>query len=121
MFRFLRLAIIAAASLLTAAPAAADDDAASRAELYRAQVIVTGTGETNRRIGFAACLEDVLIKASGQLRLAGDKRLAPFKTDAAKWVRDYSYRDEKGGKPKNDEQEKKKPCVSEPGQRHRPE
>ena len=45
------------------------------AELYRAQTIVTGTGEANRLIGFAACLEDVLIKASGQLRLAGDKRL----------------------------------------------
>ncbi len=74
------------------------------AELYRAQTIVTGTGETNRIIGFAACLEDVLVKASGQLRLAGDPRLGPYKADAAKLVRDFSYRDEKGGKPKNDEQ-----------------
>src|SRR5262245_3920654 len=81
-----------------AAPALAEEN------LYRAQTIVTGTGEANRRIGFATCLEDVLIKVSGQLRLAGDKRLAPFKADAAKFVREFSYRDEKGGMPKNDEQ-----------------
>ena len=78
--------------------------ALAQENLYRAQTIVTGIGAANRVIGFAACLEDVLIKASGQLRLAGDKRLVPFKADAAKLVRDYSYRDEKGGKPNNDEQ-----------------
>ncbi|MBR1267774.1 DUF2066 domain-containing protein [Bradyrhizobium sp. AUGA SZCCT0222] len=74
------------------------------AELYRAQTIVTGQGEANRILGFASCLEDVLIKVSGMLRLAGDPRLDPYKADAAKLVRDFSYRDEKGGKPKNDEQ-----------------
>lgn len=77
---------------------------AAAAELYRAQTIVTGTGEANRIIGFASCLEDVLIKVSGVLRLAGDSRLDPYKADAAKVVRAFSYRDEKGGKPKNDEQ-----------------
>lgn len=74
------------------------------AELYRAQAIVTGTGEANRIGGFASCLEDVLVKISGQLRLAGDPRLDRYKAEAAKLVRDFSYRDEKGGKPKNDEQ-----------------
>ncbi|CAN7757325.1 DUF2066 domain-containing protein [Bradyrhizobium sp. LjRoot220] len=74
------------------------------AELYRAQTIVTGQGEANRILGFAACLEDVLIKVSGMLQLTGDPRLDPYKADAAKLVRDFSYRDEKGGKPKNDEQ-----------------
>jgi uncharacterized protein len=95
-----RLATIATV-LLFALPTVA---AESTAELYRAQTIVTGTGETNRLIGFATCLEDALIKVSGQLRLSGDPRLAPYKADAAKLVRDFSYRDEKGGKPKNDEQ-----------------
>src|SRR5215510_10948542 len=90
-----------AAVLLLALPTVA---AEPTAELYRGQTIVTGTGETNRLIGFAICLEDALIKVSGQLRLSGDPRLAPYKADAAKLVRDYSYRDEKGGKPKNDEQ-----------------
>ncbi len=81
-----------------AAPVLAEDN------LYRGQTIVTGTGEANRLVGFAACLEDVLIKVSGQLRLAGDPRLAPYREGAARRVRDYSYRDEKGGKPTNDEQ-----------------
>jgi uncharacterized protein len=94
----LRIALAAVLAWYFAAPALADDN------LYRAQTIVTGTGEGNRLIGFAACLEDALIKVSGQLRLAGDPRLEPYKQDAAKLVRDYSYRDEKGGKPKNDEQ-----------------
>jgi hypothetical protein len=65
---------------------------------------VTGQGEANRILGFASCLEDVLIKLSGMLRLAGDPRLDAHKADAARLVRDFSYRDEKGGKPKNDEQ-----------------
>ena len=99
---------IATAMLLAVGPVLAQDAAKPAgipaAELYRAQTIVTGTGEANRIIGFAACLEDVLVKVSGQLRLAGDKRLRPYKADAAKLVRDFSYRDEKGGKPKNDEQ-----------------
>jgi hypothetical protein len=96
------LSALAIAALFALQPAIAQPIPA--AELYRAQTIVTGTGEANRIIGFAACLEDVLVKVSGQLRLAGDPRLGPYKADAAKLVRDFSYRDEKGGKPKNDEQ-----------------
>lgn len=109
------LAAIAAAVLLALPAVAAEPmpqqpviaNAASAippAELYRAQTIVTGQGEANRILGLASCLEDVLIKVSGMLRLAGDPRLDPYKADAAKLVRDFSYRDEKGGKPKNDEQ-----------------
>lgn len=102
------LLAIATAMLLAFGPVRAQDAAKPAgipaAELYRAQAIVTGTGEANRIIGFAACLEDVLVKVSGQLRLAGDKRLRPYKAEAARLVRDFSYRDEKGGKPKNDEQ-----------------
>lgn len=103
------LSALAIATLLAIAPAIAQpaeklSATTHTAELYRAQTIVTGTGETNRLIGFALCLEDALIKVSGMLRLAGDPRLAPYKADAAKLVRDFSYRDEKGGKPKNDEQ-----------------
>lgn len=107
------LAAIAAVALLASPvaaesapqqPAVAIATNVPPAELYRAQTIVTGQGEANRILGFASCLEDVLIKVSGMLRLAGDPRLDPYKADAAKLVRDFSYRDEKGGKPKNDEQ-----------------
>ena len=71
MVRFRICAIIAASvgfalSCCYVALAATADD------LYRAQTIVTGQGETNRLVGFAICLEDVLIKVSGALKLAGD-------------------------------------------------
>jgi hypothetical protein len=73
-------------------------------DLYRAQATVTGQGETNRMVGFAACLEDVLIKVSGALKLAGDPRLAASKSRAADFVNAYSYRDQMSGTPTRDEQ-----------------
>jgi hypothetical protein len=78
--------------------------AAAGADLYRAQVTVTGQGEANRIIGFAACLEDVLIKASGAQKLSGDRRLAAYKSKAKDFVRAFSYRDQFSGKPIRDEQ-----------------
>jgi hypothetical protein len=78
--------------------------AAAATELYRAQTIVTGQGEPNRSIGFASCLEDVLIKVSGALQLAGDPRLAAYKARAADFVTSYSYHDQMSGLPKGDEQ-----------------
>jgi hypothetical protein len=72
--------------------------------LYRAQTIVTGQGEANRTMGFAACLEDVLIKVTGALQLAGDSRLEPYKAKAGDFVKAYDYHDQMSGKPKRDEQ-----------------
>ncbi|MGJ4947144.1 DUF2066 domain-containing protein [Bradyrhizobium sp. HKCCYLS20291] len=80
-----------------AAKAVADD-------LYRAQTVVTGQGEDNRRVGFAACLEDVLIKVSGAFQLSADPRLAPLKARAADFVTGFDYHDQMSGKPKQDEQ-----------------
>jgi hypothetical protein len=45
-------------------------------DLYRARTIVTGQGEESRRVGFPVCLEQVLIKVSGDPRLIGDPRVA---------------------------------------------
>lgn len=78
--------------------------AAAGADLYRAKVTVTGQGEANRILGFAACLEDVLIKASGAQKLAGDRRLAAYKSKAKSLVASFSYRDQFSGKPIRDEQ-----------------
>lgn len=97
MVRAILAALTALLACCAGTPAAADN-------LYRAQTAVTGQGEENRLIGFAVCLEDVLIKVSGAMRLAGDPRLDPYKSAAKDFVRDYSYRDQKLGKPKNDEQ-----------------
>jgi hypothetical protein len=73
-------------------------------DLYRAQATVTGQGEANRIIGFASCLEDVLIKVSGAQKLAGDRRLAAYKSNAKGFVRAFSYHDQMSGTPTRDEQ-----------------
>jgi hypothetical protein len=78
--------------------------AAAAADLYRTKVTVTGQGEANRMTGFAASLEDVLIKASGALKLSGDRRLTVYKSKAKDFVRTFSYRDQFFGKPIRDEQ-----------------
>src|SRR5712692_6433658 len=94
----IRISILAALTCCTATMAAAADD------LYRAQAIVTGQGEANRIIGFASCLEDVLIKVSGAQKLAGDRRLAAYKSNAKGFVRAFSYHDQMSGTPTRDEQ-----------------
>jgi len=78
--------------------------AAAATELYRAQTTVTGQGEPNRSIGFGACLEDVLIKVSGALKLADDRRLAAYKSHAGDYVSAFHYHDQMSGTPIRDEQ-----------------
>src|SRR6266403_2688473 len=90
--------LAAALACCTATPAPAAE------ALYRAQTVVTGQGEANRMIGFASCMEDVLIKVSGAERLAGDRRLAAYKAKAKDFVTAFDYRDQFSGKPKRDEQ-----------------
>jgi len=93
-----RVLLAAALIWCSGAMAAADDN------LYRAQTVVTGQGEPNRIIGFGACLEDVLIKVSGQPMLAGDRRLAAYKAKAKEFVSSFDYHDQYAGKPHHDEQ-----------------
>jgi uncharacterized protein len=78
--------------------------AAAGADLYSTKVTVTGQGEANRMTGFAAALEDVLIKASGAEKLNGDRRLIAYKSKAKDFVKSFSYRDQFFGKPIRDEQ-----------------
>jgi hypothetical protein len=73
-------------------------------ELYRAQTVVTGTGEANRIEALGPLLEEVLVKVSGAQKLAGDPRLAPFKAKASDLVGQYSYHDQMSGIPIHDEQ-----------------
>jgi hypothetical protein len=92
------------ASLLVALMCCVAARANATDDLYRAQTIVTGQGEANRMIGFATCLEDVMIKVSGALKLAGDPRLDAYKSRARDFVSAYDYHDQMSGKPKRDEQ-----------------
>ena len=66
--------------------------------------IVTGQGDANRIIGFAACFQDVLIKVSGALKLEGDPRPSAYKSNSADFASSYSYHDQMSGTPKRDEQ-----------------
>ncbi len=72
--------------------------------LYEAQVIVTGQGEPNRSLGFGHCLEDVLVKVSGDPQLIGDHRLAALTANAAQLVTGFDYHDRMSGLPVHDEQ-----------------
>jgi hypothetical protein len=93
--------IVAAAVWTTfAAPGRADE----AGDLYRGKTILTGTGEANRRVGYARALEDVLIKVSGDPRLAGDKRVAALGREARAMVVRHAYRDLMEGLPLHDEQ-----------------
>jgi len=93
------LRVLLAAALICCGGAMAADDG-----LYRAQTVVTGQGEPNRTIGFGACLEDVLIKVSGQPALGSDPRLVAYKSKATEFVSSFDYHDQYAGKPHHDEQ-----------------
>ena len=94
----IRISILAALICCTATlPAAADN-------LYRAQTAVTGQGEANRTNGFAVCLQDVLVKVSGAVKVADDPRLAAYQSRAGDFVKAYSYHDQMSGTPIRDEQ-----------------
>ncbi|HYZ26251.1 MAG TPA: DUF2066 domain-containing protein [Geminicoccaceae bacterium] len=73
-------------------------------DLYRAQTIVTGQGEESRRLGFAECLEQVLVKVSGDPRLLDDPGVAALAGQADAFVAEFHYRDRMAGIPVHDEQ-----------------
>src|SRR5262252_1596173 len=78
--------------------------AANLDDLYQAQTTVTGQGEANRVVGFAQCLEDVLVKVSGDPRLIGDPAVAEMAGRAGSFVREFRYHDQMSGIPVHDEQ-----------------
>jgi uncharacterized protein len=93
-----------AAILLTALLCAETRSARAADELYEAQAIVTGQREPERLGAFPDCLEDVLVKISGDPHLIGDRRLAPLKAKAADFVSSFRYHDRMSGIPVHDEQ-----------------
>jgi hypothetical protein len=73
-------------------------------DLYQARTIVTGQGEQSRRLGFADCLQQVLVKVSGDPRLLGDPEVAVMAGQAGTFVADFRYHDRMAGIPVHDEQ-----------------
>ncbi|CDX11172.1 conserved exported hypothetical protein [Mesorhizobium sp. ORS 3324] len=78
--------------------------AATPAELYQAQTIVTGTEEPNRQIGFKDCLETVLVRVSGDQRLMQKPEMQALRNKAADFVQSFRYHDRLEGIPIHDEQ-----------------
>jgi hypothetical protein len=72
--------------------------------LYRAVAIVTGTGEENRQIGFRLCMEDVIVRVSGDYRLITSGKAKAAIDGAAGFVDKFKYRDRLEGIPVHDEQ-----------------
>jgi hypothetical protein len=91
---------LAIAFLLSCSLAAA----AFIADLYRSTAVVSGQGETNRAKGLALCLEDVLVKVSGDPRLIGDQKVVELTSQAIGFVAHVQYRDRMSGVPMHDEQ-----------------
>ncbi len=102
MSRMRRVAWLAVSLVIALASSASL--AAAGSDLYRVSAVVSGQGEVNRAIGLAQCLEDVLVKVSGDPRLIGDRNVAEFKQRAGTFVARFEYRDRMSGIPIHDEQ-----------------
>src|SRR6185437_13561152 len=83
---------------LAATPAAAPGG------LYQATAIVTGSDTRYRASGFAASLREVLVKVSGEPRLAHDPRVEALAAHADRLIASFSYVDELAGIPLHDDQ-----------------
>jgi uncharacterized protein len=73
-------------------------------DIYATCVVVTGTDERNRPLGFKLCFEDVLVKVSGDASILSDRRFAALAAVAGQYLSTFSYRDRFEGKPVHDEQ-----------------
>lgn len=72
--------------------------------LYQATAIVTGSDRRNRNTGFARCLREVLIKVSGEPRLARDPRVDRLAAEANMFIGSFTYVDQMAGIKHKDDQ-----------------
>lgn len=78
--------------------------AADLADLYTSRAITTGTGEKNRELGFRDCLDNVLVRVSGDPRLVSRPEVEALRAHGGDYVASFSYRDRLAGRPIHDEQ-----------------
>ncbi len=62
--------------------------------MYQATVVVTGSDRRYRNAGFARCLRTVLVKASGNPRLAADPRVDRYAREANLFIASFDYVDQ---------------------------
>jgi hypothetical protein len=100
----IRNALLLAAGVVISAAVVPHAPARAASNLYQAAAIVTGEAETERARGFARCLEDVLVKVSGDPRLLGDARVTALAARAADFVTEFHYQDRMRTVPQTHEQ-----------------
>jgi hypothetical protein len=96
--------ILAGLAMFGALAASAFAGNGSPDPLYSATTIVTGEREETRFPGFVACFRDVLVRVSGDPRLASRPGLTGLEARARSFVWSYTYHDRYFGKPIADEQ-----------------
>ena len=72
--------------------------------IYVGRTITTGTSEEHRPEALAKCFISVLVKASGDPRLATNGNAAVMAEHAANFIKSFRYRDRLEGRPIHDEQ-----------------
>lgn len=72
--------------------------------LYRAETIVTGTAEAERRRGFRLCLSEVIVKLTGNAEWLSAEAASPLLARAHELVVGFEYEDRMKGIPVHDEQ-----------------
>lgn len=98
---FSRRTFLALGGAMALAGGAAAD---ARSALYQARTIVTGRRPETRIPGMARCLAQVLVRVSGDPRLAQSPLLADFTGAPEAAVTNYAYRDLYAFRPIRDEQ-----------------
>jgi uncharacterized protein len=93
-----------ALTLILVAPSIFLARAAAASDLYRATAFVTGEGEAERARGIALCLDEVLVKVSGDPGISRDPALAQLQAQAGGIVTGFDYHDRMSGIPVHDEQ-----------------
>jgi hypothetical protein len=73
-------------------------------DFYTGRTIVTGTDMRQRATGFRTCLEDVLVKTTGDQRLLQDPRVKALGATAGDLVEHHEYFDRMSDLPVHDEQ-----------------
>lgn len=95
-----RMAFGAALACCAACPAFA----AEISGLYSTATITSGTAPARRDIGFANCLRQIVVRVSGDPRLAADPRVAARASRVGDLIASHSFRDRMSGTPIHDEQ-----------------
>jgi uncharacterized protein len=100
MRRLVALLLVVAAFPFTARSGRAHDVSG----LYQATAIVTGSDRRQRPIGFARCFREVLVKVSGEPRLARDPRVDRLAAEANIFIGSFTYVDQMAGIKHKDDQ-----------------